>query len=62
MHPDLDLSGLLQEAYRGDLRSKAEKEHLLRSAAREFGEPFLTLGLTWVPVLIIIVILLGGVP
>lgn len=61
MHPDLDLSGLLQDAYRGDLRSAAEKERLLRAASQGRGEPFLTLGLTWVPILIAIVILLGGV-
>lgn len=61
MHPDLDLSGLLQEAYRGDLKSEAEKERLLRAAGFESSGPGSTRGVTWVPILIAILLLLGHV-
>lgn len=35
MHPDLDLQGVLQAAYRHDLQSQAEKERLLKRAAQK---------------------------
>lgn len=61
MHPDLDLSGVLKEAYRGEMESEAEKKRLLLAATGGWSGAALAVRVAWIPVVIAILVLLGGV-